>query len=94
VSQVVTKRRLSIRNERVKVTARFHEEGSVLKGTQRGSCDGIEIELSMESEEPQAQIAELMRLAHQMCFTEDALTRALKLETRHILNGQVLNGIG
>ncbi len=70
------------------MTAHFHEQGSVLAGTATGQCDGFEIELSLDSEEGPARIAELMSLAHQMCFTEDALTGRVKLTKTHLLNGK------
>ena len=49
------------------------------------------MELSIDSAEPEGEIAELIRLSHQMCFTESALTE--KVELRHVdrLNGQQLN---
>jgi hypothetical protein len=72
------------------VTAHFHEQGSVLGGTKEGHCDGIEIEFSLESDEPSDTIAELARAAHRMCFTEDALTQRVTLTKTHLLNGQAL----
>lgn len=81
---------MSIQNERVKVTAHFHEQGSVLAGTAEGRCDGFDIELSLDSEEETAKIVELIRLAHQMCFTEDALSGRVKLSRSHLLNGKPL----
>jgi len=62
-----------IRNERVKVIAHFHEQGSVLRGDAEGFCDGFEVEISLDSEEPEEQITILIRLARQLCFTEKAL---------------------
>ena len=88
MSQVAAKKKLSLGDGRVKVTAHFHEHGSVLRGTHTGACDGFHIELAIESEESADAIAELIRMAHQMCFTEDALTREVKLTTSHLLNGQ------
>ena len=88
VSQVAAKKKLVLREERVKVLARFREQGSVLGGTSEGFCDGFEIELWLESDEPVEQMAELIRLAHRMCFTEVALAGEVKLVKRHRLNGQ------
>jgi hypothetical protein len=88
VSQVAAKRKLNIHNERVKVTGKFHEQGSVLKGDAEGFCDGFDIEIQIESEEPPAQIAELIRLARQMCFTERALVGSTPLSVRQVLNHQ------
>jgi uncharacterized OsmC-like protein len=90
VSQVAAKKKLTIRNERVKVTGHFHEQGSVLRGDAEGFCDGFEVEIQIESDEPAAQIAELIRLARQMCFTEKALTSSTPVTVRQMLNGNAL----
>jgi hypothetical protein len=71
------------------VTAHFHEHGSVLAGSAEGQCDGFEIEISLESDEAQEKIGELMRLAHRMCFTEDALS-GKRVSKQHFLNGKSL----
>jgi organic hydroperoxide reductase OsmC/OhrA len=70
------------------VTAHFHEQGSVLAGTAEGRCQGFEVEISIDSDEEEQKIAELIRLAHQMCFTEDALTGQVQISRVHRLNGQ------
>jgi organic hydroperoxide reductase OsmC/OhrA len=88
MSQVATKKKLVLRDERVKVTAHFRESGSVLRGTKEGSCEGFEIEIAIESGAAPEEIAELIRLAHRMCFTEDALSGVVKLTTSHRLNGR------
>jgi uncharacterized OsmC-like protein len=88
VSQVAAKKKLALRDERVKVTAHFREQGSVLGGTAEGRCEGFDIQLSIESDAPAEEIAELIRLSHRMCFTEDALSGQAKLTTQHLLNGQ------
>ncbi len=90
MSQVAAKKKLVLRDERVKVIAHFRESGSVLAGTAQGICEGFDIQLSIESDAPAGQIAELLRLAHRMCFTEDALSGRVKLNTRHFLNGEVI----
>lgn len=87
MSQVATKKKLAIREERVRVVAYFREHGSVLQGTKAGRCEGFKIELSLESDEPRDAIADLIRLSHSMCFTENVLSQKVKLETRHLLNG-------
>lgn len=85
---MAAKKKLALRDERVRVTAHFREQGSVLQGTREGTCQGFEVELSIESDEPPEAIAELMRLAHRMCFTEAALSGPVTLTKRHLLNGQ------
>lgn len=48
----------------------------------------MEIDFSVDSAESVEVIAGLVRAAHQMCFTEDALTHAVPLTKHHRLNGQ------
>lgn len=79
-----------MRNEKVSVVAHFDEHGSVLGGTQLGSCQGFSIELSLEGDQSTEEITELIRMAHRMCFTESALTREVTVTTRHMFNGQVI----
>jgi hypothetical protein len=60
----------------------------VLAGTFEGFCDGFEIEISLDSDEPPASIAELLRISHRACFTEHALTNQIKLTKVERLNGK------
>jgi organic hydroperoxide reductase OsmC/OhrA len=86
VSQVAAKRKLAICNERVLVKAHFHEQGSVLRGDAEGFCDGFEIEIHVDSEETPDKIAELVRLARRMCFTEKALMGNTPVTVTQTLN--------
>jgi uncharacterized OsmC-like protein len=86
VSQVAAKKRLSLRDERVKVIAHFKEEGAVLAGTQKGRCEGFTIELFINGDIPDKEIMTLIRLAHQMCFTESALSSVVELTFGHYYN--------
>jgi len=91
VSQVAAKRRLTLRNEKVNVVARFEEEGSVLGGTQQGRCNGFSIELSIEGDENIEDIVNLIRMAHRMCFTESAITHQVEIKANHLFNGQPID---
>jgi uncharacterized OsmC-like protein len=91
VSQVAAKKRLTLRDERVKVVAHFREEGAVLAGTQKGTCEGFTIELSINGDLPENEIMTLIRLAHQMCFTESALSGQVQLTLHHFFNDQPLD---
>jgi len=82
---------LSIRNDRVTVTAHFHEQGSVLRGDAEGFCDGFEVEISLESDESSEKIAELIRLARRMCFTEKALMGSVPVSVTQTINGQKID---
>lgn len=90
MSQAATRRKLELAEEQVRVEAKFLEQGSILAGTKRGSCEGIRIELILEGDQEAEAIAELIRVAHQMCFTEDVLVHGASLETVHTYNGNEL----
>jgi organic hydroperoxide reductase OsmC/OhrA len=72
------------------VTGQFHEQGSVLKGDAEGFCDCFKFEISIDSDEPDETVKELIGLAHRMCFTEKALLGKIQLEVIHLLNGKKL----
>ncbi|MDX9850915.1 MAG: hypothetical protein RBT01_10440 [Anaerolineaceae bacterium] len=91
MSQVATKRKIAIRNERVNVTAHFHEQGSVLKGDAEGFCDGFKIEILIESDEDPQKIADLVRISRRMCFTEKALMGTVPVKVSQQLNQQPLD---
>ena len=90
MSQVAAKKRLTLQNERVKVIAHFREEGSVLAGTQKGTCEDFSIELSIDGDMSKEEITTLIRLAHRMCFTESALSNVVDITASHVFNGQLL----
>jgi len=90
VSQVATKKRLKISNERVRVTGHFHEQGSVLRGDAEGFCDGFEVEISLDTEASLDEISTLIRLARQMCFTEKALTGSTGITVVQKINGMFM----
>ena len=90
MSQVAAKKRLRLQDEHVKVVAHFIETGAVLAGTQKGTCEGFEIELFLGGDIPSEELISLIRLAHQMCFTESTLTSEVKLTLRHFFNEKPL----
>jgi len=87
VSQVAAKKKLKISNEKVLVTAYFHEQGSVLRGDAEGFCDRFDVEILIDSDEPAVELETLVRLARQMCFTEKALTGSVAVEVTQTING-------
>jgi uncharacterized OsmC-like protein len=90
VSNIAFRKKLKIRNERVKVLARFLESGSIFKGDKNGEARSFEIEMSMDSDESREEILALMRMAHNMCFAEDSLTKPMDLQLSHKLNGETV----
>ena len=87
ITQVANKKRLAIRNEKVEVTAHFHEEGSVLRGDAEGYCDSFEIMITLDSNDEISEIKELIRLAHRLCFAEKAVTGSVPVTVSQKLNG-------
>ena len=63
----------------------------MLQGTQDNTCEGFSIQVSLDSNEAVEEIGKLIHQAHKMCFTEDALTRAITVEASHLLNGQLID---
>ena len=60
----------------------------MLAGTQQGFCEDFDIELSINGDIAEEEISKLIRLAHQMCFTESALKDMPKITSRHVFNGK------
>ncbi len=90
ITQVANKKKLALKNEKVEVTAHFHEEGSVLKGDAEGYCDRFEINISIDSEENIEEIKQLIRLAHKLCFAEKATIGSVPVTASQELNGKIL----
>jgi hypothetical protein len=80
--------KITPRNVRIKVTARYFREGSVLQGTARVTCDSIHTELALDSDEPPERIAHLIRMAEASCFTMAALRNTTPCELASTVNGQ------
>lgn len=79
--------KLNLVSKKVLVTAYFHEQGSVLKGDAEGFCDGFEVEIQLEGNEPAEVLTRLVALARQMCFTEKALKNPTPVHVKQTLNG-------
>lgn len=66
---------------------KFHIEGSVLKGTLKSSCLGFGVELAVESDEDQSEVAKMIQVAHNSCYAESALEQPVAITRTHFLNG-------
>ena len=62
----------------------------MLAGTQKGNCEDFSIELSIDGDMSEKEIATLIRLAHRMCFTESALSNMVRITSSHLFNGRKL----
>lgn len=82
--------KISVNKARVHVAMRNKTEGSVLKGTVKAGCLGIETRVELESDEPPERIAALIMNAENGCFTMQALLEPVQFTTSVSLNGSPL----
>ena len=75
-------------NVRIKVTAKYYREGSVLAGNAHTLCDSITTELSLDSHEPPERVAQLIKMAEATCFTMAALRNPAPVALHATVNGQ------
>jgi hypothetical protein len=80
----------AIQKARVHVTMRNKTEGSVLQGTVKAACLGIETRVELESEEPPERVAAVIRNAENGCFTMQALLAPVEVTSTITLNGAPL----
>jgi hypothetical protein len=64
------------------VTGRFKQDGSVLGNTITGECEGVDVELEVESPDDRDKVAQLIRNAENSCLvmktTENPTPTTLK----------------
>ncbi len=83
--------KVSVNKARVHVAMRNKQEGSVLQGTVKASCLGIETRLELESDEPPEQVAAMVRNAENGCYTMQALLEPVRFTSTVTLNGSSLS---
>jgi hypothetical protein len=86
--QVAQTLKMEPRNVRIKVTAKYYREGSVIQGTAKVTCDSINTELALDSDEPPERVAHLIRMAEASCFTMAALRNNTPCDLVSVVNGQ------
>lgn len=69
---------------------RNKQEGSVLQGTVKASCLGIETRLELESDETADRVAAMVRNAENGCYTLQALLEPVRFTRTVTLNGSSL----
>ena len=79
--------KVEIRKARVKVTARFKNEGSVLRETIDAQGVGFETDLDVESEAPPERVAAVVRNSEKGCYVMQTILKPTPVETRVTLNG-------
>jgi organic hydroperoxide reductase OsmC/OhrA len=84
--------KIHINKARVHVAMRNKTEGSVLKGTVKAGCLGIETRVELESDETPERVAAVIKNAENGCFTMQALLEPIHFTTTVTLNGSPLPG--
>jgi organic hydroperoxide reductase OsmC/OhrA len=79
--------KIPITSARVHVKGEFWEEGSVLRGTVLGGCDGISLTLEIDTPGEEDRIAELVRNAERVCFVSQAVVNPVQVELSVLHNG-------
>lgn len=82
--------KVQINKARVHVAMRNKTEGSVLKGTVKAGCLGIESRVELESDETPERVAAVVRNAENGCFTMQALLEPVRFTRNVTLNGAPL----
>ena len=82
--------KIDARSVKVRVSARFRRAGSIVAGTVNAGCDGVTLQVEMDSDESPERIAELIRVAERSCYTAGALREPVPVELGAVINGQPL----
>ena len=76
-----------ISKARVSVKAKFRSEGSVLAETVQAKGLGFETRLELESSEPAARVAAVVRNAENGCYVLQTILQPVPVERKCALNG-------
>ena len=72
---------------RVLVTARFKNEGSVLRETVQAQGLGVETVCEITSREPAEKIAKVVRIAEAGCYVIQTIRNPTEVKSEYTLNG-------
>jgi hypothetical protein len=86
--QVARALHIEPKNVRIKITARYSREGSVIAGNAYTRCESIKTDLSLDSDEPPDRVAQLVKMAEATCFTLAALRNTAPVALEAAVNGQ------
>ena len=79
---------------RVFVKAMFKSEGSVLAETVQAKGLGFETRLELESDEPAARVAAVVRNAENGCYVLQTILHPVPVERKFVLNGAAFDPEG
>jgi uncharacterized OsmC-like protein len=80
-------KKLGINSSQVHVEGDFWLTGSVLRGDVASGWDGVRTHFEVASDEPEADILDLIKLAKAGCFAERLVDTAVPLTSTVALNG-------
>ena len=81
-------RKLTINSARVHVEMDYYLSGSVLAGTVNSGVIEVRSQFDVSSDEPEEDIAYVIRLAKRGCFAERLVETAVPIKSTLILNGK------
>jgi hypothetical protein len=84
--------KVTVNGMRMRVTARYRVDGSVLNDTVQGRMLGAETTLEIDSPDPPERVAKVVRNAERGCFVMQALQNPVPVTGRTLLNGTPLTG--
>jgi len=82
--------KVTVKGMRMRVTARYRVDGSVLDDTIQGRMLGAETTLEIESPDSPERVAKVVRNAGRGCFVMQALQHPVPVTGRTLLNGVAL----
>ena len=82
--------KVTVTGMRMKVTARYRVDGSVLNDTIQGRMVGAETTLEIDSPDSPDRVARVVRNAERGCFVLQALQNPVPVTGRTVLNGTLL----
>ena len=86
--------KVTVNGMRMRVTARYRVDGSVLNDTIQGRMLGAETTLEIDSPDPPERVAKVVRNAERGCFVMQALLNPVPVTGRTLLNGAPLASEG
>ena len=81
-------RKLTIKSARVHVEMDYYLSGSVLAATVNSGVTEVRSEFEVSSDEPEEDIAYVIRLAKRGCFAERLVETAVPIKSKLKLNGK------
>ena len=82
--------KVTVNGMRMRVTARYRVDGSVLNDTVQARMIGAETTLEIDSPDARDRVAKVIRNAERGCFVMQALQHPVPVTGRTVLNGAVL----